>query len=102
MIYVVESVSGSYEDYRTIPLFYSADKKKAQKWCENALQHARAQDEKREKIMRKLSEVPEDDNDAWTKLYDRSEKIKSKYDKSLSPSNLSDVSYRVVALKELK
>jgi L-asparaginase/Glu-tRNA(Gln) amidotransferase subunit D len=91
---------GQYEDYRTNALFYSTDKKKAKQWCKDATEHARKQDAKREKLMRKLSNDLTDEG--WNKIYDASEKVKSKYDKGLSPSNLSDVTYFVIGLKELK
>jgi hypothetical protein len=102
MIYVVERSSGNYEDYRTTSLFYSTDKKKAQLWCNEAMMHARKQDEKREKLMRKLDELSEDEQEQWNKTYDRAQNVKSKYDKTLDSSNLSDANYYVVEVKELK
>jgi hypothetical protein len=102
VIYVVERSSGQYEDYRTQVLFYSPDKAKAEAWAKAATEHARKQDEKREKIMRRLSDLPENDTEKWHELYDKSEKVRSKYDKTLEPSSLSDANYYVLKVKEIK
>lgn len=100
MIYAVERSSGDYEDYRTVVLVYSRDKKKAEAWAEAATAMARKADERREKIMRKLND--ELSSEEWNRLYDKSEKVRSKMDPKLSPCNLSDANYYVVAVKEIK
>lgn len=99
MIYVVTNAHGTYEDYRTDVLFYSTDKRKANEWCELAMEHARVQDEKYTRLMRKLND--DLDETLWGKIFDSARKVKSKYDKHLDASNLGDVVYRVVALRPL-
>jgi len=100
MIYLVERATGQYSDYRTNPMFYTTDKKKAEAWAKAAQDEARKLYERHEKVSSKLSaELP---NDEWDKLYKRAEGMKSKMDKKISASEAYDARYYVVTVKELK
>jgi len=97
MIYVIRSASGEYEDYRTEALFYTTNRKKAERWCEAATAHAREQHKKYEKINNQLHEASSEEE--YHKIYKKLEKVKSKYDKFLHAGDLEQVTYTVLPLK---
>jgi len=100
MIYVVEKSSGSYSDYRTKVMFYTTDKKKAEKFCKDAKDAAHDVYVKAQALNDKM-QGPLSDED-WDRLYKRGEKLKSKFDKDLSSYEAYDVNYYVLKIKELK
>lgn len=105
MIYLIERCTGQYEDYRSVAVFYSTNKKLAEEWIKKARLAARSLDDRREVLMSKMRDLDseiEGNIEKWHNLYDRSEKMKSKVDKGLASSDASSVAYVIVNVKELK
>lgn len=102
VIHIVERETGSYSDYRCMPLWYFDNEDDAKAWCEKAAAARALIYEKIQNIDKKYADDTEDMMGAKSeKAINRAIKA-NKFDPNLERYDYSDATYRVNSVKKFK